>query len=117
MKTGIQLIAAERRRQVSKEGWTTAHDDTHTRKQMAKAAESYLAAHIHPDLWAKEHGEAAGPTAYWPWAKKWWKPSDDPVRNLVKAGALIAAEIDRLQRRPRKPANNNKKPTTERTNT
>jgi hypothetical protein len=35
---------------------------------------------------------------YWPWDKEWWKPSDDPTRNLVKAGALIAAEIDRLQR-------------------
>ena len=34
----------------------------------------------------------------WPWDHEWWKPSDDPVRNLVKAGALIAAEIDRLQR-------------------
>ncbi len=30
-------------------------------------------------------------------ANLWWKPSNDPVRNLVKAGALIAAEIDRIQ--------------------
>jgi hypothetical protein len=34
----------------------------------------------------------------WPWDEKWWKPSTNPIRNLVKAGALIAAEIDRLQR-------------------
>jgi hypothetical protein len=34
----------------------------------------------------------------WPWHPDWWKPSRDPVQNLVKAGALIAAEIDRLQR-------------------
>jgi hypothetical protein len=34
----------------------------------------------------------------WPWDNKYWKPSEDKVRNLVKAGALIAAEIDRLQR-------------------
>lgn len=34
----------------------------------------------------------------WPWADSWWKPSTDPVRNLVKAGALVAAEIDRYQR-------------------
>jgi hypothetical protein len=33
----------------------------------------------------------------WPWEKSWWKPSADPIRNLVKAGALIAAEIDRLR--------------------
>jgi hypothetical protein len=33
----------------------------------------------------------------WPWNDDDWKPSPDPIRNLVKAGALIAAEIDRLQ--------------------
>ena len=34
----------------------------------------------------------------WPWNITWWKPSTDPVRNLTKAGALIAAEIERIQR-------------------
>lgn len=35
----------------------------------------------------------------WPWDKSWWKPTpDDRIRELIKAGALIAAEIDRLQR-------------------
>lgn len=39
---------------------------------------------------------------YWPWEPGWWKPGKgnsyaDRVRELVKAGALIAAEIDRLQ--------------------
>jgi len=34
----------------------------------------------------------------WPWDEEWWKPDNDAVRNLAKAGALIAAEIDRLQR-------------------
>jgi len=34
----------------------------------------------------------------WPWGSEWWKPSKDPIRDLVKAGALIAAEIDRLQK-------------------
>jgi hypothetical protein len=38
----------------------------------------------------------------WPWEQSTWKPSDDRVRQLVKAGALIAAEIDRLQRRDQK---------------
>ena len=36
----------------------------------------------------------------WPWRPSWWKPTpDDRVRELVKTGALIAAEIDRLRRR------------------
>jgi hypothetical protein len=37
----------------------------------------------------------------WPksWAEDWWKPmADDRVWQLTKAGALIAAEIDRLLR-------------------
>lgn len=90
MKDGIQLIAAERARQISQEGWTPEHDATHINKELSKAAAAYaLNAHA---------GEDALIPACWPWSQKWWKPSDDPVRNLVKAGALIAAEIDRLQR-------------------
>jgi hypothetical protein len=38
----------------------------------------------------------------WPWDWRFWKPSVDPIRDLVKAGALIAAEIDRLQRKKNK---------------
>lgn len=34
----------------------------------------------------------------WPWEIESWQPSADPIRNLEKAGALIAAEIDRLLR-------------------
>lgn len=34
----------------------------------------------------------------WPWPVESWKPSPEPARNLEKAGALIAAEIDRLER-------------------
>jgi len=43
-------------------------------------------------------GQPGVPTM-WPWHQGWWKPSpNDRIRELVKAGALIAAEIDRLQR-------------------
>lgn len=45
-----------------------------------------------------EVGAVKADTAAWPWDENWWKPSLDPIRNLVKAGALLAAEIDRLQR-------------------
>ena len=33
----------------------------------------------------------------WPWDRS-WKPSADPIRNLGRARALSAAEIDRLTR-------------------
>ena len=99
IRSGVALIAEERQRQVSKEGWTPEHDDKHKGKQMARAAGSYLGNYTDPDDWAAQQGELPGPFHDWPWARKWWKPSSDPIRNLVKAGALIAAEIDRLQRK------------------
>ena len=95
---GVQLIAAERTRQIADEGYDATHDDGYTEHQLLHAASSYVDVVAHPDEWAMENGTLADPTSDWPWDKEWWKPSPDPVRNLVKAGALIAAEIDRLQR-------------------
>jgi hypothetical protein len=80
---GANLIAAERQRQIQVEGWTPEHDDKHRPGELAAAAVSY----IFP----------ADSAWYWPWDEP-FKLSDDPIRNLVKAGALIAAEIDRLTR-------------------
>lgn len=85
--TGVELIAAERERQVSQEGWTPEHDDQHDKGELASAAMTYLAGEINDRtrLW-------------WPWEMKWFKPRTY-LGNLVKAGALIAAEIDRIQRK------------------
>jgi hypothetical protein len=96
MKTGAELIAEERARQVSREGWTPEHDDEHPAGSLEIAGRCY-AKHAHGQLlgFIAPHGTPM----LWPWDSQWWKPSDDPVRNLVKAGALIAAEIDRLQRK------------------
>lgn len=89
MSTGAELIAAERARQIEVEGWTPEHDDEHDDNELPKAAVAYVLA---------SRNLVLGSWAFWPWHEDWWKPSDDPIRNLVKAGALIAAEIDRLQR-------------------
>lgn len=97
MKTGIDLIAEERARQVILEGFDDFHDAAHTDSELLKAADSYLCAVITPDEEGDENGKSR-PAWDWPWDKARWKPSDDPIRNLVKAGALIAAEIDRMQR-------------------
>jgi hypothetical protein len=88
---GIELIAAERKRQIGAEGWSTARDDEHRNYELSTAARGYLLAAEAP------HNFILPPTS-WPWDKSWWKPSPEPIRNLVKAAALIAAEIDRLQR-------------------
>jgi hypothetical protein len=77
----IADIAAERERQISAEGWTPEHDDAHDDGALAKAAACY----------------ARGSRQYWPWARVWWKPRDKRA-NLVRAGALIVAEIERLDR-------------------
>lgn len=93
MKTGIELIAEERERQISQEGWTPEHDDGHKRGELLDAGIGYIHGAINVGHPAMER-----PPITWPWEAESWKPSEDPVRNLVKAGALLAAEIDRLQR-------------------
>lgn len=84
--TGAALITAERRRQITAEGWMPEHDAEHADDELARAAACYAM----PDRYRE--------LRLWPWRPGWWKPSpDDRVRELVKAGALIAAEIDRLR--------------------
>lgn len=102
---GSTLIAAERRRQIEVEGWTPEHDDgdgAHDDGEMVEAAVEYcrIAQAITSPESQIAAAPASGPSTVWPWDEEWWKPTwSDPVRNLVKAGALIAAEIDRLNRR------------------
>lgn len=93
---GADLIAAERHRQVDAEGWTPEHDDEHDDGALVSAAVCYEFAAL--ALVHNAEVDAYEVLDFWPWDESWWKPSDDPIRNLVKAGALIAAEIDRLGR-------------------
>jgi hypothetical protein len=86
MTTGIELIAKERERQIEEEGWTAEHDDAHDNYELAYAAMCYI-----------NDGSRNFVRRYWPWDWRWWKPTNKK-RNLIKAGALIAAELDRLER-------------------
>ena len=86
-----QDVLAERERQKSVEGWTPEHDDAHSEGDLAKAAACYAAPRFHANTELK-----VGPIG-WPWSWEWWKPKDRRC-DLVRAGALIAAEIDRLDR-------------------
>ena len=93
IKTVIKEIEAERRRQINDEGWTTENDDGHDGGEMAKAASCYA---------LQAAGDPRGyvidePPDIWPWSKRWWKPKS-PRRDLVRAAALIVAEIERLDR-------------------
>lgn len=79
-------IFMERRRQILSEGWSPEHDDKYLMDELSRAAASYATAHT----------DYRG-LSTWPWNIDWFKPSN-PRRNLVKAGALILAEIERLDR-------------------
>ncbi len=98
--SGIDDIATERKRQIEQEGWTPDHDAAYHKGEMVKAAVAY-ASHATVGIELKGHKpetyQSVPPPKYWPWSRQWWKPKD-PRRDLVKAGALIAAEIDRLDR-------------------
>lgn len=94
MKTGVELIADERQRQVSEEGWTAEHDKEHDSGQLALAAACYALGRCA----GSETDEKSALFKHWPFSFLWWKPTpDDRIKELVKAGALIAAEIDRLR--------------------
>lgn len=92
LSPGALAIVAERRRQIEAEGWTPDHDLAHKPGELAKAGACYAMARGTHVL----HGEMihAPQPAAWPWESSWWKPADQR-RNLVKAGALILAELDR----------------------
>lgn len=84
-------VLAERRRQVEAEGWTPEHDDAYDSGSLAKAAACYALSSV------GVRGDDDAQLRFWPWLDTWWKPST-PRRDLVKAGALILAEIERLDR-------------------
>lgn len=102
MKTGIELIREERERQINVEGWTAEHDDEHMEGAIASAAAAYaLSGAGFKDIDEMEvlDVERGAYVEIWPWGSSHWKPTPgQPIRDLIKAGALIAAEIDRLQR-------------------
>lgn len=117
---GVELIATERQRQIEEEDWTPEHDDEHTDGSLALAAICYAA----PTTILVPYGQLPTFMYYDPWPDSWdgmWdkrtrygssrdEPDDGVLPKpetysyherldlLTKAGALIAAEIDRLVR-------------------
>jgi hypothetical protein len=79
----IADILAERLRQIEVEGFSPVRDDGYTQGQLANAAACY----------------ATQTPLHWPpdWDQKWWKPTTRR-RDLVKAAALLVAELERLDR-------------------
>lgn len=86
--SAVAEIAAERQRQKDKEGWSEEHDDKHADGSLAEAAACYAAGNKVAYLDGCE---------LWPWEAEWWKPKDKR-RNLIRAAALLVAEIERMDR-------------------
>lgn len=100
---GIEFIARERRRQIEEEGYSTGRDSKYTGNQLAYAAICYILPDEARHLKFNEDGLKTLIQILWPWGSKWWKPTpEDRIKELSKAGALIAAEIDRLNNQPTK---------------
>ena len=97
MKNGLELIGDERDRQILKEGWTSEHDKQHDLGQLADAAACYAMTDEMREFIDENWGNDMW-LHLWPFDLKWLKLTpDDRIKQLVKAGALIAAEIDRIQ--------------------
>jgi hypothetical protein len=95
--SGAEMIGEERLRQVRHpndggEGFSHAHDDGHAEGVLTAAADCYI--YLTHSLEAPEEVQGL----YWPWHPSWFRPSPDPRRNLVKAGALYLAEAERYDR-------------------
>lgn len=95
----IDEITAERKRQIDVEGWTPEHDDAHDSGEMALAAACYAAGKIEFSKTIFMNGRPWSVALFnlWPWSREWWKPKDRR-RDLIRAAALIVAEIERLDR-------------------
>jgi len=90
-RSGVELIAEERKRQIEIEGWKPEHDSEHKQGELALAASCYATPEQYRDYFNPRKPNL------WLWEEEWWKPSPyNRIKELQKAGALIAAEIDRL---------------------
>lgn len=93
---GAYLISVERQRQVEEEGRSLQGDLCHPPETLAQAAMAYAC----PPGMYKAAGLDHSRSQFWPWNPISYKDNPNPdrvqrIRELVKAGALIAAEIDR----------------------
>jgi len=81
--TGAEKIADERARQIAL-GFGQKHDLEHDDRSLLTAAVCYI----------ETAGVASRYSTVWPWDSGFGPHYD--VTDLIRAGALIAAEIDRL---------------------
>lgn len=90
---GLELIDAERERQIKAEGYSLSHDAKYQKGELTLAAIAYERGAIEEIetgsvlKWAPD---------FWSWGPSWWKPAGGPIRMLMKAGALYLAAARRV---------------------
>ena len=99
MTDAARDVLAERQRQINAEGWTQGHDDRHAVGELAGAAACYAMQAALDSIGDRRLSRTVKATIgeLWPWSAQWWKPTTNR-RDLIKAAALIIAEIERLDR-------------------
>ena len=90
-------VLIERRRQITVEGHSLSHDDVHDGGEMAGAAACYAMHGLMIEQDALREKVQRLVRELWPWADRLWKPKDRR-HDLIKAAALLLAEIERLDR-------------------
>lgn len=94
-------VLNERQRQIEKEGYSTAKDDLYVSNELVRGGAGYVN-HVVGRSWTynKEMPEVyqnEEVPEFWPWADNFWKPKS-PREDLVRAAALLIAEIERIDR-------------------
>jgi hypothetical protein len=87
-------VLAERQRQIYAEEFDEAHDDLWTGGELASAAVCYALSPVERKIDLGPKGDLR--SWLWPWDEEWWNPKRKRRRDLVRAAALLIAEIDRL---------------------
>lgn len=100
----IADVLNERERQMQVEGWSIEHDDKYELNELTRAAAGYT-----NNVVARGWTFPKDPEGYqqeevpdfWPWDDAHWKPKS-PRQDLVRATALLIAEIERIDRKAEK---------------
>lgn len=94
MNAGVDIIAKERQRQIEYQGKRPEDLCDLSQRHFVKAAMSYCFVENH---FRNQSESNTMPPLLWPFDREFWNPDrNNDIRNLAKAGAYIAAEIDRL---------------------
>jgi hypothetical protein len=96
---GLELISKERQRQIDEKGCTAEHDDQWVKGELSDAAACYALSKKDRelDVLVCDSVQYLLPRL-WPWLCEFKPTPKTRIRELAKAGALIAAEIDRIKR-------------------